>query len=98
MTKFAELNIEVPPSLLIGEKIQMKKLLGNPILVHGFEIRPSKLPKGGNCYYMAITYKEERRIVFVGSVVLHKMLELVPKDKFPFETTVIEDNGRHKFT
>lgn len=98
MGKFSELGIPVPVSLLVGEKIAAKKIIGKPITVHGYEVKPSKLEGKGDCVYMAITYMNERRITFTGSTVLKQMLAQVPKQAFPFETIIELENDRYKFT
>jgi len=40
----------------------------------------------------------DKRVVFTGSKVLTDQIEQVPREKFPFETTITGDNERYEFT
>lgn len=93
-------DFEIKPELknFIGEKIQIKRILNAPITVHDFKIEPSKFEGKGNRLTLQIEKQGEKRVVFTGSSVLMQQIEKVPKDKFPFETTIVNDNEYFEFT
>lgn len=100
MTKFSELGIQAPAPSMEGEKIEIYKILNKEIKVHGYEIKPSKYPEKGNgqCLYMQIEVGNSKRVLFSGSKFLMDTLNLIPKDKFPITTTIVQDNQRLQFT
>lgn len=100
MTSFSELKIKTPVPAMEGNKIEMFKVLNKEIKVWGYEIKPSKYPDKGNgkCLYMQIEIDGLKRVLFTGSGVLMETLELVPKDAFPFTTTIVKENERFQFT
>jgi Tat protein secretion system quality control protein TatD with DNase activity len=98
MKQFSELGIKPTEQQgFTGEKVKMHKVLNRTIVVHGFKIEPSKHNKG-NCLYMQISIGGTKHVLFTGSTYLIDMIQQVPKEAFPFETTIIEDNERFKFT
>ena len=59
----------------------------------------SKFEKGnGKCLHLQIKYNDKQHVVFTGSGNLMEQIEQVPKDKFPFETIIEEDDKRLMFT
>jgi len=98
MKTFESLGIETHEQQhFAGEKIKMSKVLNRKIEVHKFKIEPSKFNKG-NCLFIQITLNGTQHILFTGSIYLIETIQKVPKDSFPFTTTIIEDNERFKFT
>ncbi len=65
-----------------------------------FKIGDSKYSdKGsGKCLQLQIQLSETKHVVFTGSVFLIDTIQKVPADKFPFTTTIIEENERYEFT
>lgn len=98
-TAFKELNITTKTENLTGEKIKISKVLNRLITVHAFRLAASKFDKGnGKCLYLQIQMGGEMRVVFTGSSTLIDQIQQVPSDKFPFTTTIIEENERFQFT
>lgn len=44
------------------------------------------------------SYSGKNHVLFNGSIYLMEMIEKVEKDKFPFTTTIVEENKRYEFT
>lgn len=100
MNQFKDLNITPTEKGFSGEKIKMDKIIGKPIAVLAAKIVPSKFEKGnGKCLHLQIMYNNEKRVVFSGSMSLMDTIEMIPEDKFPFQTTIVKtDSDRLQFT
>jgi hypothetical protein len=97
MKSFSQFNIQVPDKGFEGDKIKMSKILNRKIVVHDFKIEESKVFKG-KCLYLQISVNNQKYVVFTSGSVLMGMIQGIPKDGFPFTTTIIEDNNRFMFT
>jgi hypothetical protein len=99
MKKFNELGVKPSLKTFQGDKIGIKKLLNKEISVFDYKIEPSKYPDKGNgkCLYLQIEVGGEKRVLFTGSGVLMDTIEQIPKDQFPFSTTIIEESERYEF-
>lgn len=100
MKKFSDLNIVVPHSGFAGEKIKIHKVFNREIEIHDFRTEPSKVKdfrrepsKVNDSILLTLQIKidDEFRILFCGSKRLQRTLELIPKENFPFTTTIIND-------
>lgn len=101
MNKFNELNIQAPSKGFEGDKIKISKILNREIEVHDYKIEASKCfsHKGsGKCLTIQIKIGEAKHIVFTSSICLIETIQQVPKEAFPFVTTIIEENDRYLFT
>lgn len=102
LKSFKDLALDIPPPQgMEGPKIDMNKLFGREITVHGFDIKPSTLPgkEGTKCLHLQIALEGNKRVVFSGSKYLMEVIAKVPKDAFPFRTIIVKkDNDSHQFT
>lgn len=100
MNSFADLNITPQYNNFQGNKIDIDDLLNREIIVHDFKIGPSKFKDRGDkeCLTLQITVNNEMRVVFCGSTYLMQTIKLIPKNKFPFTTTIVKKNKCHQFT
>lgn len=98
MNQFKDFGIKPELKNFTGDKIAIKRLFNIPIKVLDFKIENSKHKENTKCLTLQIEFREEKRIVFTGSTVLMQQIEGVPKDKFPFNTTIINDNEYFEFT
>lgn len=98
MKSFKEFNIAPRINAFVGEKIQVQKLFNTPIIVHAFKVEDSKKKAGTKLLTLQIEKAGEKRIVFTGSTVLIDMINRVPQNEFPFETTIRGDNDYFEFT
>jgi hypothetical protein len=102
MTNFADLNIKTVITNFVGNQIKIKKVLGKQIEILAFKIRKSIYyeEKGKpECLYLQIKYDDEKRVIFTSGVKLIADIKEVPEDKFPFNTTIIEnEDGMYLFT
>ncbi len=95
MNKFSDFKITTKLQNFVGDKIKVSRVLNKEIEIIDYRIEPSKFE--GNRLFMQITIDGEKRVVFTGSKFLQQMIEEVPKNKFPFTATIIEDNERYEF-
>jgi hypothetical protein len=98
MNKFKDFNIAPRVNSFVGEKISVQKLFNLPIKVLDFKVEPSKQKSGTELLTLQIEKSGEKRIVFTGSKVLIDQIKRVPKNGFPFMTTIRGDNDYYEFT
>ena len=100
MRKFKDFGIAPAGKIMTGDKIKIQKVVNREIVVHDYEIKPSNYPEKGNgkCLHLQIALGENRHVIFTGSVPLQEMIERVPKENFPFSTTIVRENERFEFT
>jgi len=98
MKSFKDFKITPKYNAFTGEKIAIDKVLNIEITVFGYKIEPSKKKAGSNFLTLHIEFKKEHRVVFTGATILQQLIELVPKDDFPFTTTIIKNNEHLEFT
>jgi hypothetical protein len=101
MNSFSQFNIKTTTKGFEGDKIKIAKILNREIIIHDFKIDDSKCFKDrgtGKCLQLQISINNEKHIVFTSSSGLIDAIHQVPKDSFPFTTTIIEENDRFIFT
>lgn len=98
MNSFKDLNIKPISTAFVGEKVRMNKILNTEIIVHDYKIKDSEKKPGTKYLTLQISRKGEKEIVFTGSKTLMDMIEQVPKDKFPFVTTISQEDQMFQFT
>ena len=103
MNNFSQFNIKVESQAFEGDKIKMSRILNREIVVHHFKIEDSKVKsfqeKGtGKCLHLQISFDNRKHVVFTSSSGLIEVIQKVPKDGFPFTTTIVEENDRYQFT
>lgn len=76
----------------------MRKILDKQIIVHDYDIKPSKFGDSDKCLHIQISLNDKKHVVFTGSQYLMDTLERVGKSKLPFTTTIIEEEKRFEFT
>lgn len=87
MKKFSEFAEEDKP--ISGDKIKIKRILGEEITVIGYRISQSNFDDSNSekCLMLQIEYNGETRVVFTGSVVLLEQAEKYG-DEMPFLATI----------
>lgn len=103
MYKFSQFDIKTPERGLEGEKIKITKILNREVVVHRYRIKDSTIESFKNrgsdkCLHLQVSFNNEMYIVFTSGRALLEVIDSVPKDKFPFATTIVEENGMYKFT
>lgn len=98
MTKFSELGIKPELSTFTGDKIKVDKLLNAEISVISFKIEDSKKKPGTKFMTLQLEKQGTKYVFFTGSTILMQMINKVPKDKFPFTTTIIKESEHLEFT
>ena len=99
MDSFKSFGIKPQTKSFEGDKIKIDKVLNKLIVVEDYKIEPSKFDKGnGKCLFLQIVVDNSKRVLFTGSTNLMEMIQQVPKEKMPFDTTIIKENDRFEFT
>ena len=100
MTEFKDLGIKPAERGFTGDKLKMSKVLNKQIKVEAYKIEASKFTDKGNGkrLILQIVVEDKQHIIITGSIYLMDTIQQVPKDKFPFTTTIIEENERFEFT
>jgi uroporphyrinogen-III synthase len=100
MKDFKDFGIQSELRSFTGEKIRIDKILNRKIAVFEFKVGNSKFPEKGNgkCLTLQIGLGEEKRVVFTSGTSLINTLEQIPKDGFPFSTTIVKEDERLIFT
>lgn len=96
MKSFKDLGIRSEQQGFTGDKIKISKILNREIVVEAHKVTNSKFD--GSCLHLQIKIGETKHVVFTGSAHLMAMIAQVPKDAFPFKTTIVEENERYEFT
>ena len=103
MNRFSQFDIKAPQRGFEGDKIKISRILNREIVVHYYKITDSKVKafqeKGsGKCLQLQISFNNEMHVVFTSGTALMEVIQQIPADKFPFTTTIVEENDRYKFT
>lgn len=100
--KFSDLSsgLKINQKRFIGEKIRLAKVLNTEIVIHDFEIKPSKYPDSGNdkCVYIQLSIEGKKYVAFSIAKVLMSTLSQLPENAFPFTTKIISNNDYYEFT
>lgn len=102
MKSFKDLGIK--PDLtgkFVGRHIEMDKILNCEIIIHKFDIQPtkSKTSTNPNCLYLQIEYEGEYRVTWKGSNNLMKLITKVKAEDFPFKVKITKETvGGYDFT
>ncbi len=98
--KFSDFGVKIDDKRFVGDKVKLHKNLNVEIVVHDFDIKPSKYPERGSadCLWLQLSIDGKKCVSFSVSKYLIKMIQQVPKDSFPFSTKVINNNDRFEFT
>jgi hypothetical protein len=72
-------------------------------VVHRYIIKESTVDafkKNGSdkCLHLQVSFNNEMHVVFTSGKALMEVIEQIPRDKFPFTTTIVDENGMFKFT
>lgn len=99
MHNFKDFQIKPKVNTFVGDKIQLQKLFNLRIKVIGYKVEPSKQKAGTELLTLQIEKASgEKRVVFTGSTVMIDQIKRVPQDKFPFFTTIVQENDCYEFT
>ncbi len=103
MNRFSQFDIKPPERGLEGDKIKISRILNREVVVHRYKLADSKVKlfqeKGSDkCLHLQVSFNNEMHVVFTSGKALIDVIERIPKDKFPFATTIVDENGMYKFT
>lgn len=98
MKKFTDFGITIEKKGFTGDKIKIERLLNREIVVHAYEIKPSKFEGKDKCLHLQISLNGTMHVVFIGSKSLMEIIEKVPKEDFPFETTIVKPDQQFIFS
>ncbi len=98
MNAFKQFNIKPTITAFVGDKIKMERIINAPITILDFKIEDSTVKPGTKRLTLQIEKNHIKHVVFSGSKVLQQQIQEVPKNGFPFTTTIIKDNEYLEFT
>lgn len=98
MNNFKDFGIRTNTNNFVGEKIQIQRVLNQPIKVLSFKVGPSKQKQNTEFLTLQIEKSGDKRVIFTGSSVLIDQIKQVPQEGFPFETVIRKDNEYYEFT
>lgn len=100
MNSFKDFGIKAQHKSFEGDKIRIDKILNKQIVVEDYKSAESKFKEkgSGKLLTLQIIVDNAKRVLFTGSTSLIEMIEQVPKEKFPFITTIVKENERFEFT
>jgi hypothetical protein len=95
--RFNEFAKEIP--CLDGNKVKIKDIINQEILVTAFKVRTSKYKKSNSERCLTIQFKMDgaNHIFFTGSSILTEQIEKY-KDQIPFLTTIKQIDKFYTFT
>jgi hypothetical protein len=98
--KFSDLGIKSTHKKFVGEKIRLSKVLNTEIVVHGYEIKPSKYPERGSdkCLHLQISVDGKKCVAFSIAKGLMETIQKIPESSFPFSTKIVNDNEIYEFS
>ncbi len=98
MFKFSEFGIKPKVQALRGDKIKIERVLNKQIVVEAFRIEKSTVRDGTDCLHMQVIVDNDTRVIFSGGRYLIEMIQKIPREKFPFTTTIVKQESRLEFT
>lgn len=98
MKSFKEFGIKPTTKAFTGDKIKINKILNREIIVHDYKITDSKYEGKGKRLDLQLQLNETKHVVFTSSTGLMEAIQQVPKEGFPFKTTIVEENDRYEFS
>ncbi len=96
INNFSDFNIVTKISFE-GAKLYPDDLLEEPLIIHHYEVRPSKKNNGTECLYTQITFKNEKRLLWSSSTFLIDTMRKIPDSGFPFTAQIIKVNRHFEF-
>lgn len=97
MKSFKDFGVKIETKAFTGEKKTIDKVLNTEIVVVDYKIEDSKIKAGTKCLHLQIEQGNTRHVVFTGSNNLMAQIQQVPKEEFPFKTTITKDNKIFQF-
>lgn len=100
MNNFSDFDIKPNPSKIVGDKIKIKKIIGQPVIIHHYKIVPSDFPDKGNGMRLdaQIEVDGTKHLLRTSSTQLQEMITQIPVTGFPIKTIIQPDGESFKFT
>lgn len=98
MNNFKNFGIKATSTAFTGDKIKINKILNIEIEVIQYKIENSKVKEGTQLLTIQFKKNNQTHIAFTGSKVLIEQIKQVPKENFPFITTISNINEYYEFT
>jgi hypothetical protein len=101
MNNFKDFDITRNTKRFVGEKVKMYNIVDKPIIVYAFKIEDSKCFQNrgtGKCLSLQISLNNVKHIIFTSATGLIDSIKQIPENKFPFNTTIVQDNKRFEFS
>lgn len=103
MNEFKNFNIKPSAKKLVGDRIDIDKIIGSEIIVEDFKLEDSKIQSyksrgSTKCLHLQFQFNGERRIIFTSASMLIEAMNQIPEDGLPFKTTILEKMKRFEFS
>ncbi len=98
MTDFKDFKLIPEISTFTGDKIKIDRVLNTRIQVLAYKVSKSKYEDSGDLLTLQIQKSGQKHVIFTTAKILIQLLEKIPKDKFPFNTTIVRENEYYEFT
>ena len=98
MNNFKDFGIKPKLNTFLGDKIKIDRILNREITVSNYKIEDSKRKPGTKLLTLQIEKEGTKHVIFTGSTILADMIQQVPKENFPFKTTIIKESEHLEFT
>ena len=98
MNNFKDFGIQTEVTFFVGRSIDIDQILNVSITVLDFKIKPSVKKSGTDYLTLQIELDNTKRVIFTGATFLIQAIKKVPKDKFPFTTTIVKTEKYYEFT
>ncbi len=100
MIEFKDLGIATSASNFVGSKVKVNDIINLKIVVEDYKVKKSKFEhlNSEECLWLQIKVNDKRRVLFTGSKSLLNTIKRVPKDAFPFRTTIIKSGKSYQFS
>ncbi len=95
MKQFSDFGITAKHKGFVGDKIKISKVLNREIVVLDYKIENSKYE--GKRLDLQIKIGETMHVLWTASTVLMELIQQVPKEEFPFKTTIVKENECFEF-
>jgi hypothetical protein len=97
MNDFKDFAIQQSIKGFSGEKISIMRILNTEIVIEDWREEKSKYEGKDFRLDLQIIYQDVQRLVWVSSRNLLDTIKKIPRDRFPFKATIVQENKRFEF-
>lgn len=96
MKNFGDLNVKRRTTSFVGDKVKIKRILNQALVIHDFKLEPSKFE--GERLTLQLEVAGEKCVLFTGSSVLKDQINQIKKpEDLPFKAKIIAVDDSYEF-